>query len=672
MNENNDNNFITERLLDQEWLVTNGLGGYAAGTASGVLTRRYHSYLVAALPNPHGRMVMLNSITETIGSSGCEDVCLTGEERAGCSLQLHGAGFLTNFGLEMGLPVWRYEVSDARLEKRLFLRHRQNTVQISYRLDNDSSPLVLKLAPAVHFRPHNDTNVPLPAESYSFKVTNNKYEIEENPWLPALKILAVGHEVKFTIEKKILENVMHRVERERGYDGQDNLWVPGFFSVKLGPGEQIILVCSTETWDTIESMAPLEAWDAEVERRRFICQRSPPALRTGIGSDLLLSADQFLFRPVSRWRDITRIYAAGDAPRSVIAGFHWFADWGRDAMISLEGLTLTSGHYGVAGWILRTFARYIKDGLIPNLFPEQHEEGRYNTADATLWMFHALKRYLDLTKDWATIRMVLPKLQEIVARHISGTRFNIGIDPSDRLLRQGEKGYALTWMDAKVDDWVVTPRRGKAVEINALWYNALIILADWLREEGISGAVMLAKEAEQVKQSFNRRFWHEKGGYLYDIIDGENGDDPACRPNQLFAISLLHPVLEEERWAPVLQVVRDKLVTPYGLRTLSQDHPDYQNAYTGDVTSRDKAYHNGTVWPWLVGPYIDARLKVNPRDKAALARSLEPLLKHFKEQACLGTISEVFDPEPPYMPKGCVAQAWSVAEVLRAWMKTRE
>jgi predicted glycogen debranching enzyme len=338
-------------------------------------------------------------------------------------------------------------------------------------------------------------------------------------------------------------------------------------------------------------------------------------------------------------------------------------------MISLEGLTLSTGRQREAGYILRTFGHYVRDGLIPNMFPEGTKDGLYHTADASLWFFHAVHRYLGVTGDRSTLRGLLPTLVSIVEHHLRGTRFGIGVDPADGLLRQGADGYQLTWMDAKVDDWVVTPRRGKPVEINALWFNALMLLAGWLRDDGDPAALEMDGHAERARQSFNRRFWYGDGGYLYDVIDGEAGDDHACRPNQIFAISLDHPVLDQARWRPVFDVVRDRLLTPVGLRSLAPGHRDYKPQYYGDLRARDAAYHQGTVWGWLVGPFIDAWLKVYPDDHAGARACLAGFTAHLND-AGVGTISEIFDAEPPFTPRGCIAQAWSVAEVLRAWVKT--
>jgi predicted glycogen debranching enzyme len=294
----------------------------------------------------------------------------------------------------------------------------------------------------------------------------------------------------------------------------------------------------------------------------------------------------------------------------------------------------------------------------------------YNTADATLWYFHAMDRYLEATGDRVTLRLLLPRLIEVVESHLAGTIFGIGADPNDSLLRQGEEGYQLTWMDVKVGDWVVTPRRGKAVEINALWYNALFLLAQWLREEGLPEASCKYVElADRVRESFNKRFWYEDGQYLYDCIDGPNGDDPAIRPNQVLAISLPRAVLDRQRWEPVMNVVTEELLTPVGLRSLAPGHTDYRPKYSGDLWSRDASYHQGTVWAWLIGPYIDAWLKLHVDGQQAARRFLQGFEPHFSD-SCVGSINEVYDAKEPFTPRGCIAQAWSVAEVLRCWVKT--
>ncbi|MCU1283015.1 MAG: glycogen debranching protein, partial [bacterium] len=430
------------------------------------------------------------------------------------------------------------------------------------------------------------------------------------------------------------------------------------------------LVVSTDPWETIEALSPDAALQAELDRRRHLVAAAGLGAGDQLAAELTLAADQFIITPSGRIEERARARASGDEVRTVIAGYHWFTDWGRDTMISLDGLTLCTGRTLEAGYILRTFAQYVRDGLIPNYFPDGQNEGLYHTADATLWYFHAIDRYLAATGDRETIGRLLPTLTSIIDHHLRGTRFGIGVDPADGLLRQGADGYQLTWMDAKVEGWVVTPRRGKAVEVNALWYNALRCCERWLRDAGDGdGAAAMARHAERAEASFNARFWCAARGWLYDVVDGEGGDDDACRPNQIFALSLPNPVLARERWSAVVDVVRAKLLTPVGLRSLAPDDPDYKARYFGDLRTRDAAYHQGTVWSWLTGPFVDAWLRVHPDDRAGARALLAGFPRHLSE-ACIGSVSEIFDGEAPFTPRGCIAQAWGVAEVLRAWRKT--
>jgi predicted glycogen debranching enzyme len=661
-----------EPLLSREWLVTNALGGYASGTVAGAPTRRYHGLLIAALPAPLGRTVMLGQVAELLRPPDGRVARFGGEERIGGRLDLHGAEHLTEFRLEGGLPVWRYQLGNVVFEKRLFLAHCQNTVFLTYRLLDGDGPVRLKLRPSIHFRGHEEpVSKPL-ADGYTVTAVNERGELSiPGSDYPPLRMRLFGQAGAFTIEGRKIHEMLYRIEESRGYESHGEQWTPGYFRVNLTRDQPVSLVASSEPWDAILAIPPDEAYAAELARRDRLLTAANAAARTGMGAELVLAADQFLFTPAGRVEDAARARARGDEIRSVIAGYHWFTDWGRDTMISLEGLTLTTGRRHEAGYILRTFAHYVRDGLIPNFFPDGQNEGLYHTADATLWFFHALARYLDATNDRATLRHILPILRDIVEHHRRGTRFHIGVDPSDGLLRQGVPGYQLTWMDAKVGDWVVTPRRGKAVEINALWYNALKLLEGWVREEqGDDEAGPYAAMAGRARESFNRRFWYADGRYLYDVVDCEHGgDDPSCRPNQVFAISLPHPVLDEARWEPVLTTVRQRLLTPVGLRSLAPGHPDYKPQYYGDLRSRDAAYHQGTVWAWLIGPFIDAWLRVYP-DRRAEARGVLAGFDAHLGEACLGSISEVFDAEPPFTPRGCIAQAWSVAEVLRCWVKT--
>jgi len=660
----------TQQLLETEWLVTNGLGGYASGTVCGALTRRYHGLLVAAYPSPLGRTLVLNRLTEVVRFEDGTTLHFGGDQKQGGTLEFEGLEYLTGFRLEDGLPVWRYHMKDAVIEKRLVLVHDQNTVHLIYRLISGPGKLRLKLQPAIHFRPH-DAPVNLKLEDpYIFSAVENRYQISSGSNAPQLRLVIVGGRGTFTLEEKSIGNIFYAVEHARGYEDLGSLWSPGYFAVDLAEGQDAALSASTESWETIKALAPAEALSLEQERRTMMLAAADPRLRSGLAAEMVLAANQFIITPAGRYDDRVRAHARGDEIRTVIAGYHWFTDWGRDTMISLEGLTLATGRHTEAGWILRTFAQYVKNGLIPNLFPEGHNEGLYHTADASLWFFHALGRYLDHTGDHTTLRLILPQMREIAERHLAGTSFGIGVDQGDGLLRQGAPGFQLTWMDAKVGDWVVTPRRGKAVEINALWYNALRLLSRWCAEEADEQAAKRYETwADRAFSSFNDRFWYEEGGYLFDVVDGESGDDPSCRPNQLFAISLPHPVLDPSRWAQVLDTARQRLLTPFGLRTLAPGHPDYKTTYHGDLLARDAAYHQGTVWPWLIGPFVDAWLRQYPDQKRLARGFLESLAGQLNEQ-CVGTICEISDADEPHMPRGCVAQAWSVAEMLRCWLKT--
>jgi predicted glycogen debranching enzyme len=658
-----------DALLEREWLVANGLGGYATGTVGGVCTRRYHGLLVAALP-ALGRTVMLSHLSDRVRLGSRRAARLSAEESA-VGLALHGAEHLREFRLELGLPVWTYQVEGAVLEKRVLLPHGQNTVHVGYRLLEGEGPVRLTLRPGVHFRLH-DAPVSSELQAYRLSAEGGRYEIAgDDPRFPPLRLLVHGRRPAFTVEEARLAEVLYRVEASRGYDRQGDLFSPGFFRIDLERGETVTLIASTEPWAKVAALSPVEAAAAEVARREGLLALAPEAAQRGPAAELVLAADAFLVRPTGRVQEEVQAQAEGDVPRTIIAGYHWFTDWGRDTMISLEGLALRTGRAREAGAILRAFARHVRDGLIPNLFPEGDGAGLYHTADATLWMFHAVDRYLRATGDRELLRRLLPVLEEVIAHHQRGTRFGIRVDPRDGLLTQGEQGYQLTWMDAKVDGWVVTPRRGKAVEINALWFNALRNLARWLAEErGGEAARPIAEAAERARVSFDRRFWYAEGGHLYDVVDGEDGrDDPACRPNQLLAIALPDPVLDRARWAEVLEVVRTRLLTPVGLRSLARDHPDYKPTYHGDLRTRDAAYHQGTVWSWLVGPYVDAWLKVHPDDRAGARGALDALIDELG-RACIGQVSEVFDAEPPFTPRGCVAQAWGVAELLRALLET--
>ena len=648
------------QLVSDEWLVTNGIGGYASSSVSGSNTRRYHGILVAALPNPLGRMVMLNCIDETI----------TGGSGAPLKLdRATAASVVREFRLEIGLPVWELALDGVVIEKRIWMPHGQNTTFVQYRLLEGKSAVV-EIRPGLHFRGYEEAVDARPPAGYTVESKDGSLYVDGAEDLPRLHMHLENNVGKFVAEERMLSEMDYPVEVARGFPSRGAAWSPGYFHGELRGDSPVVLVASTEREDEIAALPSADARACEHERRRRLARDADARVQDAVGLELVMAADQFIITPAGRLADATRAKAMGDEIRTVIAGYHWFTDWGRDTMISLEGLTLTTGRHREAAFILRTFAHYVQDGLIPNMFPDGSNRGLYHTADATLWFFHALERYLAATQDEDMLVELLPVMQGIIDAHEAGTKFGIGMDAADSLLVQGAEGYQLTWMDAKVDGWVVTPRRGKAVEINALWHNALCNTARWTESvRGAQDARRYAERAAHVRESFNARFWNPQRGFLFDVIDGEGGDSDLCRPNQVFAISLENPVLARERWDPVMKAVAEKLLTPYGLRSLAPGEPDYKERYFGDLRTRDAAYHQGTVWGWLIGPYVDAWLKLHPGDNASARQLLQGLVNHLDEFG-VGSVAEIFDATEPYAPRGCIAQAWSVAELLRCWALT--
>jgi predicted glycogen debranching enzyme len=674
-----------DALLGREWLLTNGLGGYASGTVGATPTRRSHGLLIAALPAPLGRTLMLNHLVETLIPSDGPPIPLSGLDGPASPML---PDRLVEFWLENGRPIWRFEHRGLVLEKRIVVTYRQNTTRIAYRLIAAPGPATLRLEPAVSMRPH-EGRVDQDPGMYVVRAAEDGVEVTVGTGgphaLPPLRLLARAEGAAPLAGQGRTLDVVYRIERSRGYDWRGDLRTLGTFELPLVQGGPVAqLTASTEPWEGLRDVDAEQAICLDDERRARLISEALPPLQRGLGPELVLAADQFIITPRVRPADEVRLHAEGDEARTIIAGYPWFTDWGRDTMISLEGLTLLTGRHPEARSILHTFAKHIRDGLIPNLFPEGETEGLYHTADATLWFFHALDRYERTTGEAETRRFLMPKLVEIIEKHFAGTRFGIGVDPEDGLLSQGAPGYQLTWMDAKVGDWVVTPRRGKAVEINALFYNALGLLAGWLAQEEAAGrgdgwslrAEEVTARATRLRESFNRRFWNPRTGCLYDVLDGEpdregRRDDASVRPNQVLAISLPRPVLDQAHWVPVLNVVREQLATPFGLRSLAPGHPDFKPRYDGDLRARDAAYHQGTIWGWLIGPFVDAWLKTFPDDRDGASRLLDGLEQELSA-ACIGTISEIYDAEPPFLPRGCTAQAWSVAEALRAIVATSE
>jgi predicted glycogen debranching enzyme len=650
--------------VNHEWLLTNGRGGYASGTVVGCNTRRYHGLFIPTLEKL-GRTVLMARLEETALVDG-ERYRLTSEEHADGTAQEDGARHLRHFHLEGLIPVWEYVVGRARLRRRCVMVHGEDTVFLAW--EHLSGPEVtLHLRPFPTLRPHDGPLLKDVAEPI-VTLRGPLVELRNGEDGPLQRMRLYSDAPTPYVSLAETSQPQHlRTEKARGYDFTEVQHSPGHFTATLKSGGTLYFGLTVEKPGHLLERNPKEVFERELGRQERLLERAPEHARTGVPARLVLAADQFIIDP-PRPADAAWARSMGLDARSVIAGYPWFTDWGRDTMISLDGLTLATGRYREAAAILRTFQHYVRDGLIPNYFPDGENEGVYHTADATLWFFHAVDRYLEETGDEVLLRDLFPTLRDIVAHHQKGTRFNIGVDPADGLLRQGQEGYQLTWMDAKVDGWVVTPRRGKAVEINALWFNALRLMAGWAERLGEESGPYRGA-AEKAQGSFNQRFWNEAGGCLYDIVDGEDGrEDASVRPNQVFAISLKHPVLKQDKWAKVLEVVKRELVTPVGLRSLAPGSRDYKPKYDGDLRARDAAYHQGTVWGWLIGHYVDATLKVSPDIKAAraLLSGMEDHLSH----AGIGQISEIFDATEPYRPRGCFAQAWSVAEALRVFSKT--
>lgn len=652
-------------FLSREWLVTNGLGGYSSSSLMQVATRRYHGIFVPDLPSPRGRTMVISRLDEEL-QIGATTVRLSGAEYGDGRLDTDIAQHLRSFRREWQTPTWTFSCEDREVVKRIIMPYGQNTVYVEYRLEA-GEPVTLRLRPFVTFRmpdaPLSEARKP----PFLLTMVRDRYEMALCEGVAPLKLCLRPQAGVFVADAYISREVSYRVDRDRGSPHVEDLESPGYFTVQLDREHPVSFVASMEPWENLQYDAEA-IFTAERARLQKLVSQTDHAQDDRLGTLLALAADQFIVFPGSRMEEHALAQASGDEARTVIAGYYWFTDWGRDTMISLEGLTLCTGRHREARAILRTFAHYIKDGLIPNLFPEGRRTGLYHTADATLWFFHALDRYYEMTGDRDTLMVLYPALKEVMEHHVKGTHFGIGVDARDGLLKASAPDSALTWMDAKVEDWVVTPRRGKPVEIQGLWYNAVRLMGQWAGDLG-ERSDRWDGLAKRIETSFNDRFWYASGGYLYDIVDGEAGDDSSLRPNQVLTMSLRYPVLQKDRWTPVLGVVRDKLLTPFGLRTLAPGHRDYKSMYFGDLRARDAAYHQGTVWAWLIGHFIDASLKAGV-DRSECRRLLDRFDGHLADDG-IGTISEIFDAEAPFAPRGCVAQAWSVAEVLRAYKATK-
>jgi predicted glycogen debranching enzyme len=635
----------------REWLCVNGIGGFASGTIAGTLTRRYHGLLVAALSPPLGRTLLAAAAHETV-RYGDEDVALASARWASGAVDPAGYRLIERFRLEGTTPVWTYALGDALLEKRVWMEPGENTTYVRWRLLRASTPAGLTVGLMVNYRDYHATTR---AGTWRMDVMriDNGLRVTAFDGARPLRLLAPGADVE-PAHDWYRDFELPR-ERERGLDQVDDHLHAGTFRTHLDPEAELTIVLSAEADPSLNADA---AWRRRADHEAEILtkwQTQHPALHAPAWiRQLVLAADQFIVRRAS---------ADDRDGASVIAGYHWFGDWGRDTMIALPGLTLETGRPEIARKIITTFARFVDRGMLPNRFPDAGESPEYNTADATLWYVEAIRAYHQHTEDDGLLKEVYPALESILAWHRQGTRYGIHEDPTDGLLRAGEAGVQLTWMDAKIGDWVVTPRTGKPVEINALWYNALRAMAGFARRLG-RPVDELDRLAGRVAASFER-FWSAGNGWCFDVIDGPDGDDATLRPNQIFAVSLPHSPLPMSQARAVVDACARHLLTSYGLRSLAPFDRRFVRMYGGDSHARDSGYHQGPAWGWLLGPFAIAHHRVYG-DAARAREFLGPLADHRADHG-LGSIAEIFDGSAPFVPNGCIAQAWSVAETLRAW-----
>jgi predicted glycogen debranching enzyme len=640
----------------REWLVTNGIGGFASGTLAGSSTRRYHGLLIAALNPPADRRLLVGGLDEFVTING-NAYSLATHRWASGAVGPQGYLALQSFRLHGLVPVWTFHVGDVRIEKRIWMRHGENTSFVQYQLLQSSSPLNLELKALVNYRDfHSATHA-------------GDWRMRVDPVENGVCVTAFDGASSFYLRCAGAscepQHIWYRDfffprENERGLDDHEDQLFAADFHAQLASGQTLTMVFSTERDAGIDGAA---ARKEESTRQDSILSAAKPLLAPESGknppawlSQLVLAADQFLAQ---------RSVPGPTSGKTVIAGYHWFCDWGRDTMIALPGLALATGRPDIAKQILLAFSRFVDRGMLPNNFPDSGAVPEYNTIDATLWYFEAIRQYFSATSDSATLKELFPALVQIVAAHVQGTRYNIHVDPADGLLYGGGPGVQLTWMDAKIGDWVVTPRTGKPVEINALWINALESMAQFATALGLP-AKDYEKLSTTAKASFGK-FWNPQRNCCFDVVDSPGiGSDARLRPNQIFAVSLSFSPLSGDQRKAVVDACAAQLLTPFGLRSLAPGERDYAGVYSGGPRERDAAYHQGPVWGWLLGPFALAHYRVY-QDRAAALGFLEPLAKSIDSYG-LGTLAEIFDGDPPHHPRGCIAQAWTVSEVLRAWL----
>jgi len=621
----------------------------------GTNTRRYHGLLFASLEPPSARTLTLAKLEETVLLEGGHFPLSTNEYHDG-TIHPHGYRYLDSFRLEEGLPTFNYQLPGVELEKRIFMPHGENVTYTTYRLSSDSQPIGLELVPLCTYRDHHALTQ---GGGWQLSLSPIPTGVRIDAFSGARSYFLLANSASFEAGGQWYWRFRYRKEAERGLEHLEDLYAVGTFRVILAPGDLATIAVSLEPDINLQGDRAL---DLEMERRRSLLHQSDLEEAPTWLKQLVLAADQFL---------VSSPLPSGSRGKAIIAGYPWFEEWGRDACISLPGLTLPTQRYAVAREILQTLATFLETGQIPNICPVFGSASAFNSADSSLWYIYAVERYYEAIRDEEFIAELYPVLSEIISCHRRGVCKGIWVDTADGLLVTELAGMPLTWMDAQVADWVVTPRTGKPVEVNALWFNALKAmgqLAEMLGRK--TEAVRYEQLAWRVQRSFNQKFWYQEGGYLYDVIDGSEGNDASLRPNQMIAIFLPHCPLPLERRCQVLEVLERELVIPFGVRSLAPKDPRYHGRYQGDWPSRDAAYHQGTAWPWLLGPFVSAHYRLH-RHKAKALEFLSAFEEHIKE-AGVGTISEIFDGDPPHDPRGCIAQAWSVGEVLRAWVEVNQ
>ncbi len=626
-----------------EWLETNGLGGWSASTVIGAHTRRYHGLLMASVVPPADRMLLLSKLDETI-VTGETRIELGANRYAGDVIHPNGHHYLESFTKNL-FPQWVYEAEGIRLEKTIAAIRGENTVVVKYTVLQAPNPFTLELLPLVAARGYHSLQQAGPQLHWDAEFRDGIFHNSPDG-IHHIYIQVPGSSYRH--DPRWFNKFQYSVEQYRGLDHTEDLLNHGIFSVSLKRGDSLGIIISTEAPSGRDAILLLE----KEEQRRLKLMAGQPDDETF--RQLVLAADQFIVK-------------RGENLKTIIAGYHWFTDWGRDTMISLPGLTLATGRFGDAKKILAAFAGSVSQGMLPNRFQDNGEAPEYNNVDGTLWYFIAIHKYLLATDDREfVLKELLPVLKSIIDWHCRGTRYNIHAG-NDGLLFAGEKGQQLTWMDARIGNWVVTPRMGKPVEIQALWYNALCIYSALLQLNGETGAAGdFAAMAATVKDSFNKLFWYAEGGYLYDNIDENGNPDPSLRPNQLFAVTLPYEVMDDPAKAiSILNITEKELVTPVGLRSLPASDVHYVHQYGGDQWHRDAAYHEGTVWSWLLGTYVDAVIRLNAGRGRVKAKKIIRAFQYHLAEGCIGSVSEIFDADAPHHPRGCVAQAWAVAEILR-------